>query len=132
LPELVDLYGHHEFDVLCLTDHVVRLDDPMTTAVDSWTWPRYLTAVCAEARRALDEYSLLVIPGLELTDNDHDDPDRSAHALAIGLERHVAVDEGIVTALEAANEQEQRSSPPTRTAPATRRRCDSPAGSPSS
>jgi predicted metal-dependent phosphoesterase TrpH len=105
LPELVDLYGRHDFDVLCITDHVVRLDDPMTAAVDSWTWPGYLSAVRAEARRALEEYGLLVIPGLELTDNDHD-PDRSAHVLALGLERHVAVDAGLVAALEAAaNEQ---------------------------
>jgi hypothetical protein len=105
LPDLVDLYGRHEFDVLCVTDHVVRLDDPMPTAVDSWTWPAYVSAVRAEATRALEEYGLLVIPGLELTDNDQEDPDRSAHALAIGLERHVAVDRGIVAALEAANEQ---------------------------
>jgi hypothetical protein len=105
LPELVDLYGRHEFDVLCITDHVVRLDDPLSTAIDSWTWPGYLSAVRAEATRALEEYGLLVIPGLELTDNDQADPDRSAHALAIGLERHVAVDDGIITALEAANEQ---------------------------
>jgi predicted metal-dependent phosphoesterase TrpH len=104
LPELVDLYGRHEFDVLCVTDHVVRLDDPMATAIDSWTWPAYLAAIRAQAERALEEYGLLVIPGLELSDNQ-EDPDRSAHALALGLERHVAVDEGIVAALEAANEQ---------------------------
>jgi hypothetical protein len=104
LPELVDLYGRHDFDVLCVTDHVVRLDDPMATAIDCWTWPGYQSAVRAEAERALDDYGLLVIPGLELSDN-HEDPDRSAHALALGLERHVAVDEGIVAALEAANQQ---------------------------
>ena len=104
LPELVDLYGRHEFDVLCVTDHVVRLDDPMASAIDSWTWPGYLRALRAEAERAFAEYGLLVIPGLELSDN-HEDPDRSAHALALGLERHVAVDGGIVAALEAANEQ---------------------------
>jgi hypothetical protein len=104
LAELVDLYGRHEFDVLCVTDHVVRLVDPMATAIDSQTWPGYLSAIRAEAERALEEYGLLVIPGLELSDN-HDDPDRSAHALALGLEQHVAVDRGIVAALEAAKEQ---------------------------
>jgi predicted metal-dependent phosphoesterase TrpH len=104
LPELVDLYGRHGFDVLCITDHVVRLDDPMASAVDTWTWPAYVSAVRSEAERAFQQYELLVIPGLELSDND-DDPDRSAHALALGLERHVAVDAGIIAALEAANEQ---------------------------
>jgi predicted metal-dependent phosphoesterase TrpH len=103
LRELVDLYGRNDFDVLCITDHSVRLDDPMSSAVDSWTWPAYLSAIRAEAARALDEYDLLVIPGLELSDNC-DDPDLSAHALALGLEQHISVDAGIVTALEAAND----------------------------
>jgi histidinol phosphatase-like PHP family hydrolase len=28
VPELVDLYSHSGFDVLAITDHVVRADDP--------------------------------------------------------------------------------------------------------
>jgi hypothetical protein len=104
LTELVDLYGESGFDVLCVTDHSVRLDDPTPNAVDAWTWPAYLAAVRAEAVRARTQYDLLVIPGLELSDN-HDDPDRSAHVLALGLERHISVDPGIVAALEAANDE---------------------------
>jgi predicted metal-dependent phosphoesterase TrpH len=104
LRELVDLYGQNGFDVLCVTDHTVRLDDPTPCAVDSWTWQAYAAAVRAEAERALVEYSLVVIPGLELSDNQ-EDPDLSAHALALGLERFVSVDAGIVPALEAANDQ---------------------------
>jgi predicted metal-dependent phosphoesterase TrpH len=103
LTELVDLYGTHGFDVLCVTDHSVRLDDPMPSAVDPWTWPAYVTAIRAEAERAYEQYRLVVIPGLELTDNC-EDPDLSTHALALGLEQHVSVDGGIVDALEAANE----------------------------
>ena len=104
LPELVDLCGRSGFDVLCVTDHTVRLDDPMPCAVDSWTWPAYAAAVRSEGERALAAYGLIVIPGLELSDN-HDDPDLAAHALALGLERFVSVDAGIVPALEAANDQ---------------------------
>jgi len=103
LPELVDLYGQHGFDVLAITDHSVRLDDPMPNAVDPWTWPAYLAAVRTEADRALAEYDLLLIAGLELTDND-DEADMSAHALALGLEEHISLDGGIVEALEAAND----------------------------
>jgi predicted metal-dependent phosphoesterase TrpH len=104
LSELVDLYGRAGFDVLAVTDHAVGLDDPSPGAVDSWAWPAYSAAVRAEAERALAEYGLLLIQGLELSDN-HEDPDLSAHALALGLERYVPVDEGIVAALEAANRQ---------------------------
>jgi PHP domain len=59
LTELVDLYGEHGFDVLCITDHSVRLDDPMPSAVDSWTWPAYITEIRAEAERAYEEYELV-------------------------------------------------------------------------
>lgn len=104
LPELVDLYGRAGFDVLCITDHAVRLDDPSPRAVDSWTWPAYTAAVRVEAERALTEYGLLLIQGLELSDNQKD-PDLSAHVLALGLETYVSVDAGIVPALEAANRQ---------------------------
>jgi hypothetical protein len=103
LAELVDLYGENGFDVLCITDHSVRLDDPTPTAVDRWTWPAYATAIRAETVRAREQYDLVLVPGLELSDN-RDDPDLSAHALALGLGEHIAVDGGIVEALEAAND----------------------------
>ncbi len=104
LRELVDLHGDAGFDVLCVTDHTVRLSDPAPTAVDAWTWPAYHAAVRAEAERAVAAYGLLVVPGLELSDND-EDPDLSAHALALGLERFVSIDAGLVPALQAANDQ---------------------------
>jgi predicted metal-dependent phosphoesterase TrpH len=103
LPELVDLYGTNGFDVLCVTDHSVRLDDPLPTAVDRWTWPAYAAAIRAEAVRARDEYDLVLVQGLELTDNC-DDAELSAHVLALGLDEHISVDDGIVEALEAAND----------------------------
>ena len=104
LAELVDVYGRNGFDVLCVTDHTVRLDDPMSSAVDSWTWPAYVAAIQTEALRAQSEYGLILIPGLELSDN-HDDADFSAHALALGLERYISLDAGLIPALEAANDQ---------------------------
>jgi hypothetical protein len=104
LSDLVDLYGRNGFDVLCVTDHTARLDDPMPTVVDPWTWPAYAGGVQAEAERAENEYGLLLLLGLELTDN-RDDPDLSAHALAIGLDRFVSIEGGFLPAVEAARDQ---------------------------
>jgi len=98
LPALVDLYGRHGFDVLCVTDHVTRRADGSVT---ERTWPRYLEAIEAEADRALLEYGMLVLPGLELTD-DGDHPLRSAHALAIGLPSYVSLDHGLSAAIHEA------------------------------
>jgi hypothetical protein len=96
--ELVDLHGAAGFDVLCVTDHVHRLDDPAPGGVDGWSWPAYLEELEREAERARDAYDLILVPGLELTDN-RPDPDDSAHALALGLRRFVSVERGIVDAI---------------------------------
>ena len=107
--EIVDLYGSRGFDVLCITDHTVRTEDPWFDPVE---WPNrgvggdrhaaYVAEITWEARRARALYDLLVLPGVELTFNDLD-PDRAAHAVAVGLTRFVSVDDGIAGAMETAS-----------------------------
>jgi hypothetical protein len=103
--ELVDLVGSRGFDVLCVTDHVVRTDDPWLGARDAGDvgvtlehYPAYRAELEREATRAEALYDLLLLPGLELTYNDRD-PRRAAHAVAIGLDEHIGVDRGIVSAV---------------------------------
>ena len=104
LPRLVDLYGRSGFDVLCVTDHCVRTDDPWLAPtpphriVHAANYDDYLSAIEAEAQRARSEYDLLVVPGLELTYNDLD-PYRAAHAVAVGCRAYVSVDRGVDAAL---------------------------------
>jgi predicted metal-dependent phosphoesterase TrpH len=105
LPELVDLYGRNGFDVLAVTDHVLREDDPFAATgrrcVHAANFGAYLVELAEEAARAREEYDLLVLPGLELTFNAHS-PNRSGHALAVGLREFVHVDAGLERALESA------------------------------
>lgn len=75
VDELVDLYGTAGFDVLCVTDHMVRADDPTGPMIDAGNYDDYLRPVLEQAERALETYDLLLIPGVELTDSDAD-PDR--------------------------------------------------------
>ncbi len=100
LDQVVDLYGRRGFDVLCVTDHVVRGREMVTEE----RHPAYLAAIREQAARAEGLYGMLVIPGLELTYDDPADSTRSAHAVAVGLERFVAVERGIGTAMEEARE----------------------------
>ncbi len=79
LSELVDLHGRAGFDVLCVTDHVVRRDDPWRAregirfrSVDETSWDNYLAEIEREAARARKTYGMLVVPGLELTFNDEE------------------------------------------------------------
>jgi predicted metal-dependent phosphoesterase TrpH len=110
VAELVDLHGRSGFDVLCITDHVVRSDDPWReeeglrfSAVEEETFPLYLAEIEREAVRAWRTYGLLVIPGLELTFNDPE-PVLAAHAVAVGLRQFVSVDDGIAQAMRSAAE----------------------------
>jgi hypothetical protein len=102
LRELVDLYGRHGFDVLCVTDHCVRSCDPWldtdSSHVQAGNHDRYLDSIRLEADRARWLYDLLVVPGLELTYFDPD-PRLAAHAVALGLTSFVGVEDGIEAAL---------------------------------
>jgi predicted metal-dependent phosphoesterase TrpH len=104
LRELVDLYGRGGFDVLCITDHVVRVPagmprPPVEITTGSHGW--YLEAIETEGARGRLLYDLLVIPGLELTYEDHD-PGRAAHAVAVGLRQLVELEAGLDGALRSA------------------------------
>jgi hypothetical protein len=110
LGELVDLYGRSGFDVLCVTDHVTRTDDPWWApdvpprGVHPGNHGAYLAEIEGQAARAARDYGLLLLPGLELTYN-HLDPFLAAHALAVGCRALVPVDDGIEAALDRARSE---------------------------
>lgn len=109
LPELVDLYGRNGFDVLAVTDHIVRSDDPwrppdaVALGLREATFADYLAEIAAQAERARHEYDLLLLPAFELTYNDLD-PFVAAHAVAVGCRSFVGVDHGLETALAEARD----------------------------
>ncbi len=104
LTELVDLYGGRGFDVLVVTDHALRSDDPWPAENPGGSWidagnhAAYLEAITREAVRARARFGLLVVPGLELTYNDPD-PDAAGHAVAVGLRSYVSPDSGLAEAM---------------------------------
>ena len=95
LTELVDAYGRHGFDVLCVTDHVLPTGAPYLTET---AHERYIAAIDREARRAREQYDLLLVPGLELTFHDGGTDD-AGHALALGTRAWVPLDHGFEHAL---------------------------------
>jgi hypothetical protein len=100
LPDVVDLYGRAGFDVLCITDHVVREGGMVTAAA----FPAYRFAIAEQALRAWERYRMVVVPGLELTWDDPDDS-RAAHAVVVGIDRFVGLEDGLDAALEIARDQ---------------------------
>lgn len=82
---------------------MVRADRRVACALSPASYNGYLADVEAEAERAAAQYDLLVIPGLELTD-DALDARRAAHALAVGVRRFVGLVNGLDEALAEARE----------------------------
>src|SRR5262245_48812609 len=91
--ELVDLHGRAGFDVLAVTDHVTR-PGATVRALHEDTYDRYLRELETEGERALSQYGLVVVPGLELTYDDPD-PRLGAHALALGARRFIRLEQGL-------------------------------------
>jgi len=70
IAEVVDLYGCAGFDVLCVTDHALRSDDPWPSlhgrpCVDEQRFDDYCAEIEREHTRALAGYGLVLVPGLE-------------------------------------------------------------------
>jgi predicted metal-dependent phosphoesterase TrpH len=101
VPELVDLYGRTGFDVLAVTDHV--LPEPGARSVHDGNFDVYLAEIEEEAERAWWSYGMLVLPGLELTD-EHPRPELAAHVVAVGARRFVGLQDGLDSALDRARE----------------------------
>ena len=104
LAEVVDLYGAAGFDVLCITDHTHPEDDPWVhLGVRPERMSAYFRELAEQAERARSLYGLVLLPGLELTENSVH-PDAAAHAVAVGLSRPVSLEDGILAAMTAARE----------------------------
>jgi hypothetical protein len=98
IPEVVDLFGRTGHDVIAITDHVVNRDSllgkaahRMRLSVTAERFADYREEIEREARRAWDRYRMVVVAGCELTRNGLTG-NRSAHALALGLDTFVSAD----------------------------------------
>jgi hypothetical protein len=85
-----------------VTDHTHPSGDPwVQLGIRPERQAEYFLDVQLEAERAWSEHGLLLLPGLELTDNAAD-PDAAAHALALGLRTSVTLEHGIASGIAAA------------------------------
>lgn len=112
IPEIVDFYGSRGFGAIAITDHLCEeksflglsahfLDRTLTRE----SFPRYLEALREEGVRAMDQYGMLLIPGVEVTKNsllNH----RSSHMLFLGIEKWISADQDILSILKEARSQD--------------------------
>jgi hypothetical protein len=110
IGEIVDLFGRSGHDAIAITDHVVNSDSLLgkiahgcRLSVRADNFDAYRAEIDQEARRAWDSYRMVVLAGCELTRNALTGK-RSAHALALGLDRFVSADGAVEEMLTRARE----------------------------
>lgn len=92
VSEIVDLFGEKGFDVINISDHICdsetlnrhdrMREDPHCVRPDAFH--SYLEHLWNEARRAWERYHMLLIPGMEITNNTD-----GYHILAIDAKEYV-------------------------------------------
>jgi predicted metal-dependent phosphoesterase TrpH len=105
VQEVVDLYGKTgRFDVIAITDHILMERDVLARAsrlatlgrrafgVRSQDFDAYLENIRAEARRALKQYGLLVVPGAEVTQNQIR-AKKNSHIIALDIKKYISADQ---------------------------------------
>lgn len=105
VAEVVDLYGASgKFDVIAITDHILMKNDLLARAgrlatlgrrafgVREEEFEAYLADIRAEARRAQEQYGLLVIPGAEITQNRLRGAANS-HIIALDIQEYISADQ---------------------------------------
>lgn len=111
IPEIVDLYGKRKFKIIAITDHLCEEESFLGKAsnflektLTKETFSSYLKEIEREAKRAMDTYGMLVLPGVEFTKNSLFFK-RSAHVLALGIKEYVPADKTIFELLEEIKKQ---------------------------
>ncbi|HED30981.1 MAG TPA: phosphotransferase [Prosthecochloris aestuarii] len=93
--EVVKLYGEAGFDVIAITDHVLdtasieRSGRPVSelSVMDSSRFGAYQESLWTAARNAWETYGMLLIPGVELTNNTS-----RYHILALDIKQYISPD----------------------------------------
>ncbi|HJQ36015.1 MAG TPA: PHP domain-containing protein [Thermoanaerobaculia bacterium] len=108
IAEVVDLFGRAGHHVIAITDHVVNDDtligkasQRLTRTVTAANFAHYRAEIEREKKRALDRYGMIVMAGVELTQNRVRRND-SAHVLALGVDEFVSADGSVEEMLQRA------------------------------
>ncbi len=103
--EVVDLYGStRKFDVIAITDHILMKRDLLARigriatlgrrafGIREEQFEAYLADVRSEAKRAMDKYGMLVIPGAEITQNRLNGK-KNSHVIALDIRNYISADQ---------------------------------------
>lgn len=108
IEEIIDLYGEKKFDVISITDHVLdnesqkkyKEEDRRIPAVTLDDFAFYRESLWQEAQRAWDKYQMILLPGVEITNNT-----QKFHLLGIDIKEFVDPDQKVEPILQQIRKQ---------------------------
>ncbi len=111
IPQIIDFYGKRGFDIIAITDHLCEEETILGKAsryldktLSQETFPDYIKIIKEEAERAMNQYGMLVIAGVEFTKNSFSF-NRSAHILGIGITKFINADGDIMDLINKIKDQ---------------------------
>jgi predicted metal-dependent phosphoesterase TrpH len=111
VPEIIDFYGEHGFDCICLTDHLAdpsrllgKLAELANCTLGQEQVGEYFAVIERERRRAWRRYKMLVLTGIEFNKDGYTRK-TSAHLLGVDLKKPIDPSLGIPKIIEAIHEQ---------------------------
>ncbi len=108
IEEVVDLFGTHGFDAVAITDHVLdseslarcRREGIEPGCLPAERFEDHLLRMRAAARRARETYGMVLIPGVEITNDT-----RAFHLLCIDIREFIDPDLPVETIIETIHRQ---------------------------
>lgn len=109
IDEVIDLYGDTGFDVIAITDHVLdsasieRSGRPASSlsVMDHSLFGAYQEALWQATRRAWERYGMLLIPGVELTNDTG-----RYHILALDIKKFISPDLSVEEIIDSIRRQQ--------------------------
>ncbi|MGD0745113.1 MAG: glycosyltransferase, partial [Verrucomicrobiota bacterium] len=111
VPEIIDFYGEHGFDCICITDHLAdpsrllgKLAELANCTLGQEQVEEYFAVIERERRRAWRRYKMLVLTGIEFNKDGYTRK-TSAHLLGVDLKRPIDPSLGIPKIIGKIHEQ---------------------------
>lgn len=108
LKDIIDLYGKNKFDAISITDHVYdqhtvdiwlsNNERPCTILKEKFS--DYLRLLWKEQKRAWEQYEMIVMPGIEITNNQN-----LFHMLAIDIKEYIDPNQSVEVLIEKIHDQ---------------------------
>jgi UDP-N-acetylglucosamine:LPS N-acetylglucosamine transferase/predicted metal-dependent phosphoesterase TrpH len=111
VPEIIDFYGEHGFDCICITDHLAdpsrllgKLAELASCTLGQDQVDEYFAVIERERRRAWRRYKMLVLTGIEFNKDGYTRK-TSAHLLGVDLKKPIDPSLDIPKIIEKIHEQ---------------------------